>query len=325
MRLKGCLLMRCGFLLISLLSCVETSVEMSCSSLLVSLVVLGLWFWVMVELEKSCRVVGVDERESVVIKSHCNKRILANSLNPKPGGHMAQDFIFPHFNPENAESMRCHGCTKARPLGVNSEITAILLTVIGLKNDFLVPKKENGLHGCSLSSCISRAGLYRLLLRVQVESERRGRTMLSGGSSAVPATENGEGNGSPKSHHPRILLVEDIELNRILVRKLLRDLNLQCEEAENGQVAVDLFKQGKQYDLVFMDKEMPVMDGHEATRQLRTLGVQTPIVALTGNNLPSDKESFLAAGVDEFRAKPLTKNELVLLLTQYGLVHSSSQ
>ncbi|XP_068666329.1 two-component system protein A-like [Aristolochia californica] len=117
----------------------------------------------------------------------------------------------------------------------------------------------------------------------------------------------------------KILLVEDIEVNRMLLRKLFRDLNVLFEEAENGQIAVDYFKQGKNYDLVLMDKEMPVMDGHEATRQLRLLGVKTPIIALSGNSLPSDKDMFFQAGADEFKTKPLSRDELVNLLARYGL------
>lgn len=90
---------------------------------------------------------------------------------------------------------------------------------------------------------------------------------------------------------------------QIILRKVLLNLNLQCDEAENGQIAVDLHKQGRTYDLVLMDKEMPVMDGHEATRQLRNMGVKTPIVALTGNALTSDRELFFEAGVDDFQTK----------------------
>lgn len=86
---------------------------------------------------------------------------------------------------------------------------------------------------------------------------------------------------------------------------MLQNLNLQCDEAENGQIAVDLHKQGNTYDLVLMDKEMPVMDGHEATRQLRSMGVKTPIVALTGNALTTDRELFFEAGVDDFQTKVL--------------------
>jgi CheY-like chemotaxis protein len=90
---------------------------------------------------------------------------------------------------------------------------------------------------------------------------------------------------------------------QIILRKVLQNLNLLCDEAENGQVAVDLHRQGKTYDLVLMDKEMPVMDGHQATRQLRMMGVKTPIIALTGNAMQSDRELFFEAGVNDFQTK----------------------
>ncbi|KAJ7521454.1 hypothetical protein O6H91_19G055300 [Diphasiastrum complanatum] len=117
----------------------------------------------------------------------------------------------------------------------------------------------------------------------------------------------------------KILLVEDTEMNRIILRRVLENRNLHCDEAENGKVAVDLHKQGRSYDLVLMDKEMPVMDGYEATRQLRKMGVKTPIVALTGNALESDKELFFEAGVDDFQTKPLSKDKLLQMLARYGV------
>jgi CheY-like chemotaxis protein len=101
----------------------------------------------------------------------------------------------------------------------------------------------------------------------------------------------------------KVLLVEDTRINRIILRKVLQNLNLLCDEAENGQVAVDFHRQGKTYDLVLMDKEMPVMDGHQATRQLRMMGVKTPIIALTGNAMQSDRELFFEAGVNDFQTK----------------------
>jgi len=123
----------------------------------------------------------------------------------------------------------------------------------------------------------------------------------------------------------KVLLVEDTRINRIILRKVLQNLNLQCDEAENGQIAVDLHKQGNVYDLVLMDKEMPVMDGHEATRQLRSMGVKTPIVALTGNALTTDRELFFEAGVDDFQTKPLSREKLVQLLVRYGVENTRSK
>ncbi|CAM6056960.1 unnamed protein product [Sphagnum tenellum] len=87
------------------------------------------------------------------------------------------------------------------------------------------------------------------------------------------------------SFQRKVLLVEDTCIIRIILRKILQNLNLQCDEAKNGQIAVDYYKQGRMYDLIL---EMPVMDGHEATRQLWLMGVKTPIIALTGNALQSD-------------------------------------
>ncbi|XP_058094171.1 probable histidine kinase 2 isoform X3 [Magnolia sinica] len=158
-------------------------------------------------------------------------------------------------------------------------------------------------------------GFWLSRLLSTVPQEDSGEVVMdSGGRDFVLSA----GGGGPSSAG-KILLVEDTEINRILLRKLFQDLNLLLEEAENGQIAVDYFKQGKNYDLVLMDKEMPVMDGHEATRQLRLLGVKTPIVALTGNSLQSDKDMFFQAGADEFQTKPLSRAELVRLLARYGL------
>eukprot|EP00246_Nothoceros_aenigmaticus_P012302 TRINITY_DN3768_c0_g1_i1.p1 TRINITY_DN3768_c0_g1~~TRINITY_DN3768_c0_g1_i1.p1 ORF type:complete len:668 (-),score=115.23 TRINITY_DN3768_c0_g1_i1:1369-3213(-) len=143
----------------------------------------------------------------------------------------------------------------------------------------------------------------------------KGRTSKSTSSSQL----HGAGNSNRKR---KVLLVEDTAINRIVLRKVLENLNLLVEEAENGKIAVDLAQQGRKYDLILMDKEMPVMDGHEATRQLRMLGVKTPIIALTGNSLQSDRELFFEAGVDDFQTKPLSRDKLVQLLARYGVESS---
>ncbi|XP_008800128.2 two-component response regulator ORR41-like [Phoenix dactylifera] len=127
------------------------------------------------------------------------------------------------------------------------------------------------------------------------------------------------GRASMGSTGRRVLLVEDIEINRMVMRRLLSDSNVGLEEAENGKIAVDFIKQGRTYDLIFMDRDMPVMNGHEATKQLRSLGVTTPIIALSSDCLPSDRDRFIHAGANAFQAKPLSKIELVRILTEYGL------
>ncbi|XP_073012855.1 two-component response regulator ORR41-like isoform X2 [Typha latifolia] len=119
----------------------------------------------------------------------------------------------------------------------------------------------------------------------------------------------------------KVLLVEDNEINRVVVRRLLGELNVRIEEADNGKAAVDFIREGRAYDLILMDKEMPIMDGHEATRQMRSLGVSTPIVALSGNSLQSDRDLFIQAGADDFLSKPLSRGKLAHILAKYGLNH----
>ncbi len=115
-------------------------------------------------------------------------------------------------------------------------------------------------------------------------------------------------NGEP------VLLVEDNKTNQLFASLILDDLNLSYELAENGQVAVDKYKNGS-FSLVLMDENMPVMNGTEATKLIRMYeaenGMQpTPIIALSANALKGDKERFLEAGMDEYLAKPIDINEL---------------
>ena len=111
----------------------------------------------------------------------------------------------------------------------------------------------------------------------------------------------------------RILLVEDSPTNRAVVEAFLEDLPVRLDMAENGQEGVDRAA-ATVYDLVLMDMAMPVMDGLTATRQIRKLpglNGKVPIVALTANAMASDRESCLAAGMNDYLSKPLNLGGLV--------------
>ncbi len=108
-----------------------------------------------------------------------------------------------------------------------------------------------------------------------------------------------------------ILLVEDNNLNRLLATTILADYGAVITEAENGQQAVDLMRRG-QYDIVLMDIQMPVMDGMQATRIIRSeINKTVPILALTANAIKSYEQQFLSAGMNDLISKPYTEINLV--------------
>ncbi|NVJ59522.1 MAG: response regulator [Gammaproteobacteria bacterium] len=109
----------------------------------------------------------------------------------------------------------------------------------------------------------------------------------------------------------RVLLVEDNEVNQLIAKQMLIKIGCQVEVAENGLKAVDKVKQEK-FDLIFMDMQMPVMDGIKATKLIRKLpgNENVPIVAMTANVLSEDKTKCFEAGMNYYIAKPINLNIL---------------
>lgn len=116
----------------------------------------------------------------------------------------------------------------------------------------------------------------------------------------------------------RILLVEDEPINREIAQMLLEDVGLTVDIAENGQQAVDKARPG-QYDVILMDMQMPVLDGLDATRQIRQLSYceMTPILAMTANAFAEDKDRCFAAGMDDFLSKPVNPEILYVTLLKW--------
>ncbi len=114
----------------------------------------------------------------------------------------------------------------------------------------------------------------------------------------------------------KILVVDDGKANRQLIQLILTKAGCVVTEAENGQVGRDLAL-ASAYDVVLMDMQMPVMDGYEATRQLRAADYQGPIVALTANAMAGDREKCMDAGCSGFLAKPIDIDEVITLVGQY--------
>ena len=115
----------------------------------------------------------------------------------------------------------------------------------------------------------------------------------------------------------KILLVEDNELNREIAVELLKEEGFILDTAEDGTIAVEKMRTAKpgQYDLILMDIQMPIMDGYEATRQIRKLKnpetANIPIVAMTANAFEEDRQKALEAGMNEHVSKPIDMARLL--------------
>ena len=136
---------------------------------------------------------------------------------------------------------------------------------------------------------------------------------------------NAAPNPIPELHHlgkvqlkGRVLVAEDDAINREIAGELLRATGVEVVMAENGIVAVNCFKAAN-FDLVLMDIQMPVLDGVDATRQIRALpqGASVPIVAMTANVFASEQAEYRKAGMIDFLPKPVRPEELLALLAKY--------
>lgn len=112
---------------------------------------------------------------------------------------------------------------------------------------------------------------------------------------------------------PTVLLVDDNDVNLKVLELYLEDLACRFLVAKNGKEAVALFREND-VDLIFMDIAMPVMDGLEATKRIRTLekktGKHTPIIAVTAHIKPADQHICINSGTNDYLAKPVSKGEL---------------
>ncbi len=134
------------------------------------------------------------------------------------------------------------------------------------------------------------------------------------GSTAAPASV-----GELPSLQGRVLLAEDGPDNQRLLRFVLERAGLEVSVVEHGRAAVELLLEPphSQFDIVLMDMQMPIMDGYQATFELRRRGYSGPIVALTANAMPGDRDRCLAAGCSDFAAKPVNRRALLQMLGRF--------
>jgi CheY-like chemotaxis protein len=192
---------------------------------------------------------------------------------------------------------------------------APLLALISSDGERLTPAqlKEFGLAACEFKP-IPTTRLRELLLRLLSTPSPSQAPQSAAGAPATPAVTGA----------PRIIVAEDNRVNQKVALQYLKNAGFAATVVSNGQEAIDALRQFP-YELVLMDVQMPVLDGMEATRRIRQAQAarepgfarEIRIVAMTANAMAGDRELCLAAGMDDYTAKPLTPSGLKVVLENY--------
>lgn len=113
----------------------------------------------------------------------------------------------------------------------------------------------------------------------------------------------------------KILIVDDNDINQLVVKKILERQGFDCDIAVNGEEAVLAVKK-ESYACIFMDCQMPVLDGYEATKLIRQLevGIRHKIIAMTANVVQGDREKCLESGMDDYLPKPIDFEKMFRML-----------
>jgi len=114
----------------------------------------------------------------------------------------------------------------------------------------------------------------------------------------------------------KVLVVDDNEMNRLVASVILENYSSEVIEAENGKQAVELTREMKP-EIILMDVQMPIMNGFEATRELRESGNNIPIIALTANAIKGENQKCFDAGMNDYISKPYKENELLYKLVKW--------
>jgi two-component system, sensor histidine kinase and response regulator len=164
---------------------------------------------------------------------------------------------------------------------------------------------------------------------------RRSRLLEAIASVMRPPPDEVHATGHPEPPHAdiagpsgaRILVAEDQPINRLVIERLLARLGISAECVSDGREVLARLQQ-RDYDLIFMDCQMPHLDGYQTTRVIRRRepdGKRVPIVALTGHALEGDRQQCLAVGMDDYLSKPLREAELYAVLDRWLPARTSEQ
>ena len=192
-----------------------------------------------------------------------------------------------------------------------AQIPGVVLT--SLKNNLDPAElKKAGIEACVLKP-VRQSRLFERLVAVVAGQIGRGPVKMP-----RQVAEEGIEAKAPSGKNIRILLAEDNWVNQMVATKLLRSLGHTPVVAGNGEEVLAALEE-RSYDLIFMDCQMPKMDGYEATRKIRKMSISPPprIIAMTANALAGDEAKCLEAGMDDYMTKPIRLETLREMITRW--------
>jgi CheY-like chemotaxis protein/anti-sigma regulatory factor (Ser/Thr protein kinase) len=205
-----------------------------------------------------------------------------------------QNAIFELFTQLDGSTTRKYGGT-----GLGLTITKQLTRLIG--------------GDISVESEVGKGSKFKLVVPANIADGQHGK---SKNLENVPERNHQLQGETEISFSGRVLVAEDSLTNQTLIRLLLEKLGFVVTIVKNGLEAVEAVK-NQHFDLIFMDIQMPEMNGYDATKKIHRLGVKTPIIAMTASIDEENKKECLQAGCDDYVSKPIDKARLIKVISEH--------
>jgi CheY-like chemotaxis protein len=227
---------------------------------------------------------------------------------------LGRDDLFAHLNGQRLKTIKV---IELIQVGLNLQKSPWAEQVSGLKR-LSKPVTPSDLH----------AALVGFFNQASITPESNSKLDLPATAAESGQIDAAQTVAKPPTYSGKILVVEDTPMNQKLALFTLSKLGFEVEIAENGEIGLQR-RQQAHYDLIFMDLQMPVMDGLSAARAIRDYEAQenlnpVPIIAMTAHVMDSDREACRAAGMDDFLVKPVAVKEFQRVLTAYMVQHEGT-
>lgn len=267
-----------------------------------------------VDLDESCdRTISTEPKRLAQIAD----KLLQNAVKFTPSGHISIHARVEQ-SPEHNQRVRIEVCDTG--IGIDPSQHQHIFDAFHQAQNNLT--REFGGSGLGLSFARDLARAMNGEITVQSQPNN-GSTFILTIQTTPTATVPAQPTPKPQSNHTaieslaqaRILIVDDAKDNRVLLQHYFKNTNAHTDFAYDGQQAIDLIlhakHENKPFHIVLMDMQMPVLDGYAATRKLREMGENIPIIALTAHALDGDREQCLDAGCDDYLTKPVVRATLL--------------